>query len=136
MGNLITKAYNKFQYEISKKLSDPEADSFAKQQEKQAIQDKATAERKQLEDINKSKENQEKEEKKRNALELEVRSKFSPLSEQIYNILNATTKYTILFIVLGLILYGGKISANQAIGYNIPFRIFSFFYVNKRTQNN
>jgi len=128
MGNLFTRTYNKIQYEISKKVSDPEADNYAKQQQAQAVQDKAAAERKAALDKQKGQKKQEDAEKKKEADELAKRSRFSPISEQIHTITKTVNLYATLFIILGLGLYGGKISANQAIGYNIPFRILSFFY--------
>ena len=128
MGNLLTRTYNKVQYEISKKVSDPEADNYAKQQEAQAKQDKAAAERKTELDKQKDQKKQEDAEKKKEADELAKRSRFSPISEQIHTITKTINLYAIIFVILGLGLYGGKISANQAIGYNIPFRILSFFY--------
>jgi cation transport ATPase len=128
MGNLLTRTYNKVQYEISKKVSDPEADNYAKQQEAQAKQDKTVAERKAELDKQKEQKKQEDAEKKKEADELAKRSRFSPISEQIHTITKTINLYATIFVILGLGLYGGKISANQAIGYNIPFRILSFFY--------
>ena len=128
MGNLLTRTYNKIQYEISKKVSDPEADNYAKQQQAQAAQDKAAAERKTELDKQKDQKKQEDAQKKKEADELAKRSRFSPISEQIHTITKTVNLYATIFVILGLGLYGGKISANQAIGYNIPFRILSFFY--------
>ena len=128
MGNLITKTYNKFQYEVSKAVSDPKADDYAKQQKVQETQDKAVAKLKKENENKKNEMEKERAEKLKASIELEKRSKFNPISHQIHNIAKSILVNGLILIFLGIAMYGGKISANQAIGYNIPFRILSFFY--------
>ena len=97
MGNLLTRTYNKIQYEISKKVSDPEADNYAKQQQAQAKQDKTAAERKAKLDKEKDEKKQEDAEKKKEADALAKRSRFSPISEQLHNISTNIINFTTLF---------------------------------------
>ena len=128
MGNTLSLAYNKIKYSIDKELRDPEADAYAKQQEIQAEQDKAVADRKAAAAAKASVDAKEAQEKKVEDAEKERKSKFSPVShtgakvaQNIFIIF-----WSLLLILLGL--YAGSLCANKAIGYNIPFRLMSFFY--------
>jgi hypothetical protein len=132
--NLIRSLYNKVQYLVSKNVSDPKADAYARQQELQNKHDEAVRERE--EEIAKEKEELAKDEEERlakqateekKASDLSVRSRFDTkqlVHDSAIGILKALGSliYTILC------LYGGYISANNAIGYNNPFRILSFIY--------
>ena len=128
MGNTLTLAYNKVQYMVAKNLSDPEADNFAKQQAAQAAQDKLVADRKKAEDAKKSLTEEQKKAENEAAMELQRKSQFSTpkdfaakASDKVIAVFKS-----LLFIALSL--YGGYISSNKAIGYNIPFRLLSFLY--------
>ena len=128
MGNTLTLAYNKVQYMIAKNLSDPEADNYAKQQAAQAKQDAEAKKRKVEAAKNATEAEQQKKEEQEAALELQKRSQFSSVGDNVANILNGVLKVFSSLLLISLILYGGYISANKAIGYNIPFRLLSFLY--------
>ena len=128
MGNTLTLAYNKVQYLVSKNLTDPEAANFAKQQAAQAAQDKAAAERKAAADAKKNLNEEQKKAEIEAAMELQRKSQFSTpktFAAKVSDRIISTFK-SLLFTALAL--YGGYISANKAIGYNIPFRLLSFLY--------
>jgi len=128
MGNTLTLAYNKVQYMIAKNLSDPEADNYAKQQAAQAEQDAEAKKRKVEAAKNASEAEQQKKEQQEAALELQKRSQFSSVGDNVANILNGVLKVFSSLLLISLILYGGYVSANKAIGYNIPFRLLNFVY--------
>ena len=128
MGNTLTLAYNKVQYMIAKNLSDPEADNYAKQQAAEAKQYAEAKKRKVEAAKNATEAEQQKKEEQEAALELQKRSQFSSVGDNVANILNGVLKVFSSLLLISLILYGGYISANKAIGYNIPFRLLSFLY--------
>jgi hypothetical protein len=128
MGNTLTLAYNKVQYMVAKNLSDPEADNFAKQQAAQAAQDKVVADRKKAADAKNKKTEEQKKAENEAAMELQRKSQFSTpkdFAAKVSDKVIAVFK-SLLFIALSL--YGGYISSNKAIGYNVPFRLLSFIY--------
>ena len=128
MGNTLTLAYNRLQYQIDKELRDPEADAYAKQQALQAEQDKTVAERKASVAAKASIDAKEAEEKKLEDEEKARKSKFSPVSHTSAKVAqNIFAVFSSLLLIL-LGLYAGSLSANKDIGYNIPFRIMSFIY--------
>jgi hypothetical protein len=128
MGNTLTLVVNKIQYEADKYLKDPEADNHAKQLAAQKIQDEAKAKRKAL--LSKSKE--ELEEKaikdKAEAEELASRSQFSSPQTFLAKASKAIITTFFSFLLIGIMLYAGKLEANKAIGYSPPMRIVSFIY--------
>jgi hypothetical protein len=128
MGNTLSSVYNKFQYEMHRQLSDPEAESYARQQVLQAEQDKAAAKRKAMTDAEKEEQDKKDAENKLAAANLAKRSKFSSFGELVEQISNSTLAIFTSLLVICLVLYAGSLSANKAIGYNVPFRILSFFY--------
>ena len=125
--SLLTQISNKIQYSISQWASDPEADAYAKQQAKQREQDAEVEQR--------SRETKEKgdaaaaakEESDAKAKELAERSEFKP-QRATSNIAAGIIKGFMQFIFTLIMLYGGHLAANEAIGYKIPFRILSFAY--------
>lgn len=128
MGNTLTLAYNKVQYMVAKNLSDPEADNFAKQQAAQAAQDKVVADRKKAADAKNKKTEEQKKAENEAAMELQRKSQFSTPKD-----FAAKTSDKIIAVFKSLLftavaLYGGYISSNKAIGYNVPFRLLSFLY--------
>jgi hypothetical protein len=128
MGNTLTLAYNRLQYQIDKELRDPEADAYAKQQALQAEQDKTVAERKASVAAKASIDAKEAEEKKLEDEEKARKSKFSPVSHTSAKVAqNIFAVFSSLLLIL-LGLYAGSLCANKAIGYHIPFRLVSFFY--------
>jgi hypothetical protein len=125
--NLFTQIGNKIQYSISKWASDPEADAYAKEQAKQQEQDAETQKR-----INEAKEKGESSSEARaesdaKAKELAERSEFKP-QRATSNIAAGIIKGFMSLIFTLIVLYGGHLAANQAIGYKIPFRLLSFLY--------
>jgi len=128
MGNTLTLAYNKLQYMTAKNLSDPEADNYAKQQAAQAKQDAEAKKRKIEAAKNASEAEQQKKEAQEAALELQKRSQFSSVSENMAKASDGIIKVFISIALIAIILYGGYISANKAIGYSISFRLVSFLY--------
>jgi hypothetical protein len=128
MGNTLTLAYNKAQYQLDAYFKDPEAENYAKQVAAQKIQDESKEKRKAL--VSKSK--SELEEKNRiakaEAEDLAKRSAFSPPQTIAAKISKGIISTFISLILIGFILYGGKLEANKAIGYGVPMRIVSFIY--------
>ena len=128
MGNTFALAYNKVQYQLDSYLKDPEADNHAKQVAAQAAQDKAAAERKAAADAKSTADTEQSEADKKAALELAERSKFSSPQVVISKIAKNVLSIFMILAIIALALYGGKIEANKAIGYNIPGRLLSFLY--------
>lgn len=108
-------------------FSDPQADAYAKQQAEQARQD-AEARRREKEANDRAVEEKERREKEQERAEsLASRSQFNGtqfISHTAKGILDIC--YKVLFVIL--LLYGGHLAANDAIGYNAPFRILTFVY--------
>jgi hypothetical protein len=125
--SLLTKINNKLQYTISQAVSDPNADAYAKQQADQLKQDAETKKR-----IDEAKMKEEadiaaREQAEKDAEILKRKSTFSSsrlIGNAAAGILNAFTT----FFLAALMLYSGHLVANEAIGYNIPFRLLSFVY--------
>lgn len=128
MGNTLALAYNKVQYQLDSYLKDPEADNHAKQLAAQAAQDKAAAKRQAAADAEATADAEQSEADKKAALELAERSKFSSPQVVVSKIAKNTLNVFMILAIIALALYGGKIEANKAIGYNIPGRLLSFLY--------
>ena len=128
MGNTVSLAYKKFQYQLDEYLKDPEAENHAKQLKLQADQDAAVAKRKAKTTEEKEKADAEALEKKIAADALTARSRFSSPMTIISKIASSILSTFFSLIVIGIALYAGKLEANKAIGYSIPMRIVSFIY--------
>jgi len=127
MSNLLSQIGNKISYSISSWASDPKADEYAQQQAIQAQQDAETQER-----LNNAKNEaaanaKAKEEADAKAASMADRSQFRP-QRAVSNTASGILKGFMQFIFTLIVLYGGHLAANQAIGYKIPFRILSFVY--------
>jgi len=127
-GSSITASlYNKAQYLLSKSISDPKADAYAKQQAEQAKQDAEMKKREEKAASDKAESEAKAAKEAEKAKALAARSRFDYkelISESAKKVLA-----TFLSILLTLfLLYGGHLAANQAIGYKVPFRILSFIY--------
>ena len=125
--SLVSQLFNKIQYHVTKAVSDPKANEFVKEQAAQAKQEAEIKERKELEVTEKKKINEMALEKQKEIINLNERNTFSikrAIGKAASGILNALR--IIVFIVL--VIYGGILAANDAIGYNFPFRILSFIY--------
>jgi hypothetical protein len=125
--SLLTKINNKLQYTISQAVSDPNADAYAKQQADQLKQDAETKKR-----IDEAKMKEEadiaaREQAEKDAEILKRKSTFSS-SRLIGNAAAGILNAFITFFLAALMLYSGHLVANEAIGYNIPFRLLSFVY--------
>jgi hypothetical protein len=128
MGNTLTLLSNKINHTIYTNLNDPEAEAYAKEQAKKAEQDKLVAERKAVADANKLEQNKALAKKQEEDAVKADRSKFKPI-KHTGGLVAMRSIYMFLSLLLILLaLYAGSISANKAIGYNIPFRLFSFLY--------
>ena len=128
MGNTLTLAYNKVQYQLDAYLKDPEADNHAKQVAAQKAQDEAKEKRKALVSKSKSELDEKNKAAKAEAEELAKRSSFSSPQTIAAKIAKGILSTYISLILLGFILYAGKLEANKAIGYGVPMRIVSFIY--------
>jgi hypothetical protein len=128
MGNTVSLAYKKFQYQLDEYLKDPEAENHAKQLKLQADQDAAVAKRKAKTTEEKEKADAEALEKKIAADALTARSRFSSPMTIISKIASSILSTFFSLIVIGIALYAGKLEANKAMGYSIPMRILSFIY--------
>ena len=125
--SLLTQLSNKVQYNVSQAVSDPEADAYAKQQAQQAQQD---AFAKQRADDAKAQEDKEAAAKAQAAVDAEKLQKRSTFdsSRATSDIASGILKTFFSLIFFAVVLYGGHLAANEAIGYNSPFRILSFVY--------
>ena len=125
--SLLTQISNKLQYSISQWASDPEAEAYAKEQAKQRQHDAEAQERINQTKLESDKNFNEKAEADAKAKELAERSEFKP-QRATSNIAAGIIKGFFQFIFTLIVLYGGHLAANEAIGYKIPFRILSFLY--------
>jgi hypothetical protein len=128
MGNTLTLAVNKIQYQIYEYLKDPQAENHAKQLAIQKAQDKKVAEAKAAAEKNKTEKEIKNAEAKAEAEALALRSKFSSPQVFINKLLSNILSIFASLIIICLALYGGKLEANKAIGYGVPMRIVSFIY--------
>jgi len=111
----------------SQTLNDPEAEAYAKEKAKQDVQD---AEAQKRLDEAKAKANEDaakKAEKDAADANLVERSQFKP-ERAAGNIAKGILSGFLYFFLVCIILYGGHLAANAAIGYNPPFRVLSFLY--------
>ena len=99
MGNTLTLAYNKIQYQISKVLTDPDADDYAKQQAAQAEQDKAVADRDAAIKAATKEAAEGQTAQQKEAAELEARSKFSSPSEFAHKVSKSILNTSIILII-------------------------------------
>ncbi|NBO71388.1 hypothetical protein EBV26_13055, partial [bacterium] len=128
MGNTLTLLSNKINHTIYTNLNDPEAEAYAKEQAKKAEQDKLVAERKAVADANKAEKDKALAKKQEEDAVKAERSKFKPIKHTGGLVAKKSIDMFWSLLVTLLALYAGSISANKAIGYNIPFRLFSFLY--------
>jgi len=124
---LLTQVSNKLQYNVSQWASDPEAEAYAKQQAQQKEQDSETQQRLDDAKAQAEKEAKAKAEQDAKAKDLADRSQFNT-GRATSNIASGILKTFMSLILIMTILYGGHLAANEAIGYNIPFRLLSFLY--------
>jgi hypothetical protein len=125
--SLLTQVSNKIQYSISQWASDPEAEAYAKDKAKQDEQNAEVQER--------LKETKEKNDaaaaakalSDAKAQEMSDRSEFKT-QRATGNVAAGIIKGFMSFILILIILYGGHLATNEAIGYKIPFRVLSFVY--------
>jgi hypothetical protein len=125
--SLLTQVSNKIQYSISQWASDPEAETYAKDKAKQDEQNAETQKR-----IDEAKKESDtaastKLEEEAKTKELAERSEFKP-QRATGNVAAGIIRGFMSFILTLIILYGGHLAMNEAIGYKIPFRILSFAY--------
>jgi hypothetical protein len=125
--SVFTSIYNKIIYTLTQYFDDPEANAYAEQQEIQKQQDaeakqRADAEAKKIQkDADNSAKAQE------DAISLNERSTVSP-SRAVSKISSGVLYVIKTLGIVILMIAGGYLAANEAIGYNTPFRIFSFIY--------
>jgi len=128
MGNTLTLLSNKINHTIYTNLNDPEAEAYAKEQAKKAEQDKLVAERKAVADANKVEHDKALAKKQEEDAVKAERSKFKPINHTGGLVAMKSIYMFLSLLLIFLALYAGSICANKAIGYNIPFRLFSFLY--------
>ena len=125
--SLLTGIYNKIQYTMANAISDPKAEEFAKQQAIQKKQDEEVKRR----EAETSQAEAEKVAKKAAddaaAKDLAKRSQFNS-TEASADIAKRILNGFFYCLLILTALYSGHIAANLSIGYNAPFRVFSFFY--------
>ena len=125
--SLFTQIGNKIQYSIAQVVNDPKADEYARQQAIQAKQDAETRARQDAANANASSAEKARLKAEEDAKALSERSEFKPV-RATGNVAAGIIKGFMQFILTLIILYGGHLAANEAIGYKIPFRILSFAY--------
>jgi len=125
--SLLTQISNKVQYVASQTLNDPEAEAYAKQQAQQAEHDKEAKKRSSEAAAKVKAEAKAKEESDAKAQSLADRSEFKA-SRATSNIASGILTTLFSLLLTAIMLYAGHLAANEAIGYNVPFRLLSFFY--------
>jgi hypothetical protein len=125
--SIFTKLVNKVQYVTSKSLDDPDAAEFAKEKAIQDAQDKAVADRKAAADTIAAKELATKKEADEKAKTLEDKSQYN-VYRAAGNAASGILSVFFSLLLVSLMMYGGHLLANRDIGYNMPFRLLSFFY--------
>lgn len=125
--SLLKKVSNKINYSIAQVLNDREADEYARQQEAQEAQERAVRERQAAEAAGVSLAAAAAARDRIAAAKLEDRSQVKP-GRALNRIASGILKTIFYLFLIIVICYAGHLSANEAIGYNIPFRIFSFIY--------
>jgi hypothetical protein len=121
----FTKVYNKVQYNIAKWTNDPEADNYARNSAAQEAQDAETQRRFVEQMAQAQADTDRRNQENADAKSFAERSQFKPgraLNKISSGIINAFLK----IIILAVLLYSGHLAANEAIGYNVPFRLLSF----------
>ena len=125
--SLLTKLSNKIQHITSKQLDDPETEAYIKQQKIQEAQDAAAQQRQEKQNEEEKKAKEKKAAAAAKAADIARRSEFKPGRV-------ASTSASKILKIFGsmvltmLMLYGGHLAANEAIGYRNPFRLLSFLY--------
>jgi hypothetical protein len=127
MSGLFTQVVNKIQYKISEWASDPKAEEYARQQEAQAKQETDVQARKQTAAEQANVQAAANAVAAARARDLASRSQFSP-ARASSNIVNGILNGFMMLIYILIAMYGGHLAANEAIGYNLPFRLLSFIY--------
>jgi len=125
--SLLTKLSDKIQYTVSKQLDDPAAREYANQQKAQAIQDSASQQREQKQKKEEAEAAAKKAADDAKAADLVRRSEFKS-NRVIGNSASQILKIFGSMLLVLVMLYGGHLAANAAIGYRNPFRILSFLY--------
>jgi len=125
--SLLTQISNKVQYNVSQALDDPEAEAHAKQRADQAQQDAFAKQRLEDAKAKEDKENAEKAQAATDAEDLQKRSTFDT-NRATSSVANGILKTFFSLIFFAVVIYGGHLAANEAIGYNNPFRILTFLY--------
>jgi len=125
--SLLTKLSNKIQYITSKQLDDPEAEEYARQQKAQEKQDLAIKKREKEQEKKDAEAAAKKKEEDAKAAELVRRSEFKP-GRAIGNSATQILKILGSLVLVLVMLYGGHLASNEAIGYKYPFRILYFLY--------
>jgi len=127
MGLVLTKVGNKIQYLASNVVSDPDAERYAKDAEAQAAHDAEVKAAKEAEQAKAAKAEADKKAADEAAEALATRSRFS-VKKLGSDISKGILQAVLILSIICFAVYGGSLAANQAIGYNAPFRLLSFFY--------
>lgn len=125
----LKKLFNKAVNKVDKELDDPAAEEAARRAEKQAKQEAEVAARL---------EKEEKEKLKAEAKRIQAEEKAKALQERAeFNvgktIRSASTNIITITAIIGLVmimLYGGHLASNSAIGYSPFMRVLMFMYGN------
>jgi hypothetical protein len=125
--NVFTQIANKIQYSLAQAINDPKADEYARQQAIQARHDADAKARRDAEYARASAQEKARLKAEEDAKALAERSQFKPV-RATGNVAAGIIGGFMRFILTLVILYGGHLAANEAIGYKNPFRILSFVY--------
>ena len=125
--SIFTKLVNKVQYVTSKSLDDPKAAEFAREKAIQDAQDQAVADRKAKEKALAAKQLEDKDKADAKVKDLQERSQFN-ITRATGGTASGILKIFGSLLLAGVMMYGGHLAANQAIGYNAPFRLLTFLY--------
>jgi len=128
MGNTFSLLHNKVNY----LLYDPEAEKMAKAKADEEAANKA-AEKADADAAATVKEKADAAEAKKKAddaaaAELSARSKFSSPSGFLKKLSSQSLIVIYVLLVVVLFIFGGKLAANDAIGWSRPMRVVSFLY--------
>jgi len=123
--DLVTRVSNKINYSIAKAIDDPEADKYARERAHQQAQEEAARQRQAEQTAATVAAAAAKVKSDQEASKLQDRSQFKPV-RAAGNVSRGILKTIFYLFLLIIIFYAGHLCANEAIGYNVPFRIFSF----------
>jgi cation transport ATPase len=123
----LKQLYNKAINKVDKELTDPEAEEAAKQAEKQAKQEAEVAARLEKEEKAKQKAEAKRIQAEEKAKALQERAEFN-VGKTVRSASSNIITITVIIGVVMIMMYGGHLASNSAIGYSPFMRVLMFMY--------